>query len=278
MGSSNRDYSKMMPRARTLYKYLSEDWEAFCEVCNLRWEDIEPNLMTGRLTKTDVLGSGYFGIVLKTAHKKLVVKVTSDKDEGFFSELILSNPKLRESPGLPYLFDVFQIEEWDAFVILREDMHYGVGEIPESSPILRSLPILDSYGESLSRIDGKVLKLLDGLQAVDPEMSKRDVNLALSEARGLIQVEILKTLTKLPQPKKSSNYYSIMEVIREALNTYGIALWDLHRLNLGKHKHDMSDLVKGLPPRKKGTIALLDVGGNIGTPAIESLIDSVNLS
>ena len=119
MGSSNRDYSKMMPRARTLYKYLSEDWESFCEVCNLRWEDIEPDLMTGRLTKTDVLGSGYFGIVLKTSHKKLVVKVTSDKDEGFFSELILSNPKLRESPGLPYIFDVFQIEEWDAFVILR---------------------------------------------------------------------------------------------------------------------------------------------------------------
>ena len=45
--------------------------------------------MSGRFSKSKILGSGYFGVVLSTSDTKLVIKVTSDLDEGYFNQIVL---------------------------------------------------------------------------------------------------------------------------------------------------------------------------------------------
>lgn len=282
MSLSIRKYSKMMPRTRALYRYMKEEWPTFCEVCNNRWDGIVPDLMKGRLTEADVLGSGYFGIVLKTSDKRLVVKVTSDNEEGYFSQLVMDNEELRRSQGLPYYFDVFAIPEWDAFVILREDMTYGVYENGSSAspkPILRMIDSLDEYTDRVLKVDKQIAGLLRSLQEIDGyRISDGDTRLALREASGLIRVEVIKTLSKFPKISENSKYYCLSEVVRTALETYGIALSDLHPMNLGKHKHDISELVPDLPKRSKSMIALLDVGGNFGAPILDKLIAQEDVS
>jgi len=273
MSKSIRKVSDMMPRTRRLYSYLKEEWSLFKEVCNARWKDIDKPILKGRFTEKDVLGSGYFGIVLKTENKKLVVKVTSDPDEASFTELILSTPDLRFSPGLPYIFDLFQIPEWDAYVILRENMHYGVPVVHTSSPIARTVQELEEYGRILNDIDHKVASLVDANFHLHEMVSPSDTREILKEAQGLIRVEIIKTLSRLPSVSENSQYYSLIDVVRIALDRYGIALWDLHKLNLGKHKYDLSDLVPEIETPKKNTIALLDVGGNLGSPVLSQIID-----
>jgi hypothetical protein len=81
----------MMPRSRAMFNFMEDDWDNFRKVCNRRWGSIYPNLMEGSLSFRNVLGSGYYGVVLKTSNKKLVVKVTSDADEGYFNMLVLED-------------------------------------------------------------------------------------------------------------------------------------------------------------------------------------------
>jgi len=271
-----------MPRTRALYRYLNEEWSTFCEVCNSRWDGIAPDLMKGRLTESDVLGSGYFGIVLKTSDKRLVVKVTSDDEEGYFSQLVIDNPALRDSEGLPYYFDVFAIPEWNAFVILREDMTYGVFENDgKASPRLvsRMIERLDEFTDRVLQVDKQIAGLLRSLQEIDSyRLSDGDVRMALREASGLIRIEVIKTISKFPKVSQSSKYFDLSQVVLKALETYGIALSDLHPMNLGRHKHDISDLVPHLPKRSKSTVALLDVGGNFGAPILDKLIAQEDVS
>ncbi len=279
MSLSIRKYSKMMPRTRALYRYLREEWATFCEVCNARWDHIEPDLMKGRLTESDILGSGYFGIVLKTSDKRLVVKVTSDDEEGYFSQLVIDNDVLRRSPGLPYYFDVFAIPEWNAFVILREDMTYGVFSSGKGVPsiVTKMIGTLDEYTQQVSEIDQKITDLLGSLQNLNHRITKADTRMALREASGLLRIEIIKTLKKLPNIGERSKYHYLGCVVRAALQLYGIALSDLHPMNLGKHKHDLSELVPDLE-RPKGVVALLDVGGNFNAPLLDALIAQEDVS
>lgn len=272
-----KSVASMMPRTRTLFKFVDEEWPTFKEVCNKRWKNVDKNLLTGAFSLSDVLGSGYFGIVLSTSNKKLVVKVTSDNDEGYFNQLILSDPFLRNNPGLPYVFDCFHIPEWGAYVILRENVYFGLDKLPESSPLARSIAVLDGYGEKAIRIESKVAKLLRSLQNLDSAVSKSNFVYAYREAQGLMRTEIIKALKKLPQVSENSKYFHSMEVIEHSLDKYGIALWDLHTLNLGRHRYDLSDLADDAPELDKESVLILDVGGNFGSPIMAQMIDEIEI-
>lgn len=272
-----RSVGSMMPRSRTLYKFLFEDWDTFKKICNRRWSHISSELLKGGFSMKNVLGSGYFGIVLSTAKKKLVVKVTSDADEGYFNQLILNDNVLKTSAGLPYTFDCFHIPEWGAYVILRENVSFGISKLPESSPLARSIDVLDTYGEQAMRIESKVSRLLRSLQDVDQNVSKSNFVYAFREAQGLMRHEIIKALKKLPQTTESSKYHESMTVIRHSLDKYGIALWDLHNLNLGTHIYDMSEFADDAPPLDTESILILDVGGNFGSPIMTQMMEEIDI-
>jgi len=263
----------MMPRSRTLYSFLSEEWSAFRIVCNRRWETFEKHLIPDSFVQKDLLGSGYFGIVIATNNKKLVVKITSDRDEGYFNQLILSDPQLYGNVGLPLVLDCFHIPEWGAHVILRENVKFGVDKLPESSPLSRAIPILDKYGEHSIRIENKIANMLRSFRDITDKLSKSDFSLAYREAQGLIRTEIIKALKTLPYTSQNSKYFYAMDVIRHSLDKYGIALWDLHNLNLGYHIYDMSEFSKHAPALDKSSVLILDVGGNFGSPIMSQMIE-----
>jgi hypothetical protein len=267
----------MMPRSRAMYGFIEDDWDNFRQVCNRRWSKYYENLMDGSFSFRKVLGSGYYGIVLETSCKKLVVKVTSDADEGYFNMIVLEDDYLRYSPGLPFILDCFHIPEWGAYVILREDVKFGLEKLPESSPLARSINILDRYGEEAMRIESKVSTALRALDFSGKGMTKSNFVYGFKEAQGLMRTEIIKAMKKLPNVSPNSKYFYAMEVIVHALDKYGIALWDLHELNLGKHKHDLSDIIDYAPPLDKESVLILDVGGNFGSPIMSQMIDSIDI-
>jgi hypothetical protein len=263
----------MMPRSRTLYSFLTEEWEAFKTVCNRRWSHLEDDLLENTFSRRQLLGSGYFGIVISTQNKKLVVKITSDRDEGYFNQLILNDPYLQGNIGLPLVLDCFHIPEWGAHVILRENVLFGVNKLPESSPLSRAIPILDKYGEQSIRIENKIANMLSSLRDVTDKLSKSDFTHAYREAQGLMRTEIIKALKTLPYTSESSKYYYAMDVLRHSLDKYGIALWDLHNLNLGYHQYDMSEFSENAPELDTSSILILDVGGNFGSPIMSQMIE-----
>jgi len=270
--------SKMMPRSRALYSFLKDDWSEFKRVCNRRWSTFANTILQGSFTGSKVLGSGYFGLVLSTNEKKLVIKVTSDQEEGYFTKLILTDKELRFNKGLPLILDNFHIPEWGAFVILRENVKFGVDTLPKSSPLSRTLPILDSFGEKVIRIEQKVTHVLNSLQGLNQtKIQKDDFDYAYREARGLVRGQIIKSLKQLPSTKPTSKYYEAMSVIRHTLDKYGIALWDLHSLNLGRHQFDMQNFCADYPPLDKSCILILDVGGSFGSPIMIESIDSLDV-
>jgi len=271
--------SQMMPRSRALVNFLKDDWSEFVKVCNRRWSQFDKRLISGNFSRSKILGSGYFGVVLSTSNTKLVIKVTSDLDEGYFNQIVLDDDYLRYNPGLPLILDCFHIPEWNAHVILRENVRYGIDRLPESSPLTRSIDILDKFGEAAMRIEGKVTNMLKSLQALNVQqaLSRSDFAYAFREAQGQTRSEIVKTLKKLPTVSERSKYYYAMDVIRYSLDKYGIALWDLHEMNLGRHKYDMSTLDELAPELDKDCILILDVGGNFGSPIMAQEIDEVDI-
>ncbi len=277
--SKHQDVSKMMPRSRALYNFLKDDWSEFSKICNRRWADIWDRLMKGRFSKSKILGSGYYGVVLSTDCEKLVVKITSDQDEGYFNQIVLSDEYLQTNPGLPYVFDCFHIPEWNAHVILRENVKYGIDRLPSSSPLVRSIKVLDEFGESAMRIEGKITQLLRSLQNLNVKqaLSRSDFSYAFREAQGQTRTEITKALKKLPRVSENSKYFYAMDVIRYTLDKYGIALWDLHEMNLGRHRYSMTSLASDAPPLDKDVILILDVGGNFGSPIMAQDIDTIDV-
>jgi hypothetical protein len=261
-----------------MYGFIADEWDAFHAVCSRRWVSIDADLLPEQFSSVKLLGSGYFGVVIGTTSKKLVVKITSDKDEGFFNNLILNDPELRYSEGLPLVLDCFHVPEWGAHVILRENVHFGIDKLPESSPLSRAIPILDKFGEQSMRIESRVTHMLRSLGGVDGRLTKDDFSQAYREAQGLIRTEIIKALKTLPSTSESSKYFSAMEVIRHSLDKYGIALWDLHNLNLGRHIYDMSEFDDDAPPLNTECVLILDVGGNFGSPIMSQLIDDEDIS
>ena len=278
-GARATKVSKMMPRSRALYNFLKDDWADFVKICNRRWSSIDKALLKGSFSRSKILGSGYFGIVLETENSKLVVKVTSDQDEGYFNQLVLTDAHLRTHPGLPYIFDCFYIPEWNAHVILRENVKCGLDRLPESSPLVRAIPVLDKFGETAMKIESKVTNMLKSMQALNVKqaLTRGDFSYAFREAQGQTRAEIVKALKKLPRVSEGSKYFNAMDVIRYSLDKYGIALWDLHEMNLGRHRYNMSDIVEGAPPLDKDTILILDVGGNFGSPIMAQEIDEIDL-
>jgi len=272
---SRKKSTDMMPRSRKLLGLMEDNWSKFRKTVNKRWSKFQEGkakLIPTKKTTGLVLGSGYFGIVMSTSDERLVFKITSDEDEGYLSELILKDPDLRCNKGLPYLFDVFRIPEWQAYVILRENVQYGLDILPDSSPLTRSIPILDQYGDRFLKIESDVVKMLNALDDIHEELTPQDFDFALKESLGAIRIEIIKTLKRLPKTSTKSKYYYAMSVIRYILDRYGIALWDLHELNLGRHKYDMQELDENAPPLDKKAVLILDVGGNFGSPILEKLI------
>ena len=205
--------------------------------------------------------------------------MTSDLDEGYFNQIVIQDDYLRYNPGLPLVFDCFHIPEWNAHVILRENVRYGVDQLPASSPLTRSIDILDKFGESAMRIEGKIANMLRSLQALNVKqaLNRSDFAYAFREAQGQTRSEITKALKKLPSVSERSKYYYAMDVIRYSLDKYGIALWDLHEMNLGRHQYDMSDLDSLAPELDKDCILILDVGGNFGSPIMAQDIDTVEI-
>jgi len=275
----NLKVSKMMPRSRALYNFLRDDWSEFTEICNRRWAKVGKSLLKGGFSKSKVLGSGYFGVVLSTANEKLVIKVTSDHDEGYFNQIVISDPYLRNHGGLPYVFDCFYIPEWNAHVILRENVKYGIDRLPESSPLTRAIPVLDQFGESAMKIESKVARMLRSMQELNVKnaLTRSDFAYGFREAQGQTRAEITKALKKLPRVSERSKYFEAMDVIRYSLDKYGIALWDLHEMNLGRHQYDMTALAPEAPPLNKDSILILDVGGNFGSPIMAQEIDEIDI-
>lgn len=263
----------MMPRSRAMYAFAADGWDALHTVCSRRWAHIEEDLLPDSFSSVELLGSGYFGIVLATTSKKLVVKITSDRDEGYFNNLILNDDDLRYNAGLPLVLDCFHIPEWGAHVILRENLRFGISKLPEASPLSRAIPILDKFGEQTIRIEARVAQMLRSLHLVGDRLSRSDFTLAYREAQGLVRSEIIKALKTLPPASEKSKYYAAMSVIRHSLDKYGIALWDLHNLNLGHHIYDMSEYDENSPELDTECVVILDVGGNFGSPIMSQLID-----
>lgn len=275
--SEKKTGDSMMPRSRAMLQMVKHDWTDFRKVCNRRWKGVCKEVLPSKFSKKDILGSGYFGVVFQTNHEKLVMKVTSDPDEGYFNQLVLTDPYLRSNPGLPYVFDCFSIPEWDAYIILRENVYYGLGSLPRSSPLARAIGPLDDFGEATVRVEAKIAKMLEAAYAIDDRFTKSDFTLAFREAQGQIRSLILKTLKVLPEVSTRSKYYPSMSVIRHALDKYGIALWDLHSGNLGRHIYSMRDLAPDAPPLDKDTILILDVGGNFGSPIMTDSIEDLEI-
>lgn len=277
-GSKKTSVRSMMPRSRAMYGFVAEEWAAFHDVCARRWAPFHKALLPPQFSSVKLLGSGYFGIVFATSSKKLVVKVTSDRDEGYFNNLILNDPELRYNKGLPLVLDCFHIPEWGAHVILRENVHFGVDKLPVSSPLSRAIPILDKFGENSMRIESRVAQMLRSFSGIGARLTKDDFSHAYREAQGLIRTEIIKALKTLPSSAEGSKYFYAMDVIRHSLDKYGIALWDLHNLNLGRHIYDMSEFDDGAPPLDTDCVLILDVGGNFGSPIMAQLIDDEDVS
>lgn len=273
---AKKNYSRMQPRSRTVHNKLSRDWASFKDVCNKRWSKWRKNILPDEFLEKNVLGSGYFGVVISTNYEKLVVKVTSDHDEGYFNRLILSDDVLRYSPGLPYVLDCFYVREWDTFVILRENIIYGVSDLPESSPLMRAIPILDSYGDKVLKIENSASKILQAKSDFAKNNVRRsDFEDVLREVQGEIRMEIIRSLKLLPSASETSKYYFVMEVLRHSLDKYGIALWDLHSLNLGKHKYDMTEFDPNIFELDTKCLLISDVGGNFGSPILDNIIEAV---
>lgn len=277
--TQRQDYkaSEMMPRSRAMFNFAKKQWSAFSRACNKRWKSIDKDLLAGEFDDSLILGSGYFGIVVKTNNKKLVLKISSDKAEGYFNQIVLKDEYLRYSPGLPFILDCFYIPDWDAYVILRENVKFGVSDLPSSSPLARAIPALDNFAESSIVIETKVAKLLQNYQSLDQRISRDEFNFAFKEAQGSIRSEIIKTLKKIPVPSETSRYFNSIDVITHALDKYGIALWDLHNLNLGKHIYDMTEFDSSVLPLDTKTLLILDIGGNFGSPIMSQDIDNLNI-
>lgn len=278
----NKKYAKvsqMMPRSRAIVNFVKDDWSDFKDICNRRWAKFSKSLITGNFSRSKILGSGYFGVVLSTSDERLVVKISSDLDEGYFNQLVLTDPYLQYHPGLPLILDCFHVPEWNAHVILRENVRYGLDKLPESSPLVRSISTLDAFGESAMRIENKVATMLRSLQAlnINQALSRSDFAYAFREAQGQTRAEIVKALKKLPKVSENSKYFYAMDVIRYSLDKYGIALWDLHELNLGRHKYDMTSIDSNAPELDKDIVLILDVGGNFGSPIMAQEIDEVDI-
>ncbi|MHA2263393.1 MAG: hypothetical protein ACXAEN_13445 [Candidatus Thorarchaeota archaeon] len=277
MSRSDITGRSMMPRSRAMLQLVKSDWSSFKDLCNKRWKSICKEVLPASYSSKSILGSGYFGVVFETNHKKLVMKITSDPDEGYFNKIVLTDLYLRTNPGLPYVFDCFSIPEWDAYVILRENVHYGLGSLPKSAPLARAIKPLDEFGEESMRIEARIAQLLEAQYELNDAFSKKDFTYAFREAQGQIRGLIVRALKTLPEVSPRSKYHASMSVIRHSLDKYGIALWDLHSGNLGRHKFDMQDLAPNAPPLDKDTVLILDVGGNFGSPIMTDSIESFDI-
>ena len=129
------------------------------------------------------------------------------------------------------------------------------------------------------RIEGKITQLLKSLQNLNVKqaLSRSDFSYAFREAQGQTRTEITKALKKLPRVSENSKYFYAMDVIRYTLDKYGIALWDLHEMNLGRHRYNMTSLTAEAPPLDKDVILILDVGGNFGSPIMAQDIDNIDM-
>jgi hypothetical protein len=163
------------------------------------------------------------------------------------------------------------------YVILRENVKFGLETLPESSPLARSIAVLDNYGEEAMRIESKVANALRALDYAGEGVTRSRFVYGFKEAQGLMRTQIIKALKKLPSTSQKSKYFYAMEVISHTLDKYGIALWDLHELNLGKHKYDLSDVIDYAPPLDENAVLILDVGGNFGSPIMSQMIDNIDL-
>lgn len=265
-------------RPRTLLNRIGGAWSDLALALNTRWARFSnTNLVKPALTKSMLLGSGYFGVVFATTNKKLVFKITTDPDEGAFSQLIIEDPTMRYNQGLPFILDVFKLPDIDAYVILRENVSFGNVDLPASSPFVRAVSALDSYGEEYRRIEARTVKLLNAMYNSGGRLLHQEYELALREAQGLVRMEILKCLKRLPTTNPQSKYAPALELIRHALFTYGVALWDLHAMNLGKHIYDMREFDSKLQPLDKDVVLILDIGGNWGSPMLDFSIDAIEL-
>lgn len=276
----NKTLSKrtLQPRPRALLQRISTIWGDLCLALNSRWARFsDQNLVKPNLTKASILGSGYFGIVFSTTNKKLVFKVTTDPDEGAFSQLILGDPLMRYNQGLPFVLDVIKLSELEAYVILRENVSFGNVDLPASSPFIRTVDALDIYGAEYRRIENKTVKLLNAMYNSGGRLLQQEYELALREAQGLIRMEILKCLKRIPTPPEHSKYNPAIQLIRYALSTYGVALWDLHGMNLGKHLYDMREFDPKVLPLDKDVILILDIGGNWGSPILDFTIETLDI-
>lgn len=270
--------TSMQPRPRALLKRLADVWPEFSKACNGRWAGIDENLLRTKLTKKQILGSGYFGIVFSTNNKKLVLKITTDEAEGAFSQLILEDPELRYSKGLPYILDVIKVPDLDAYVILRENVYYGNVEMPKSSPFSRAVGVLDEYGEAYRRIDLNASKTINSLHAFGGKLTHAEFEHTIRSAQGLIRIEIIKSVKKLPTPSSRSKYRPALDMIKHSLEVYGVALWDLHPMNLGTHKYSMHEFDENIGELDKDAILVLDVGGNWGSPILDFSMETLDLS
>jgi len=268
----------LQPRPRALLTRLQPIWSDLVVALNSRWAKFsDQNLVKPNLTKANLLGSGYFGLVFSTSNKKLVFKITTDPDEGAFSQLILSDPFMRYNQGLPFIFDVFKLTELDSYIILRENVSFGNVDMPSSSPFIRTIDALDTYGFEYKKIESQTVKLLNAMYASGGRLLPQEYELALREAQGLIRMEILKCLKRLPNTSPNSKYAPSIQLIKYALSTYGVALWDLHAMNLGKHIYDMREFDSKIPPLDKDIILILDIGGNWGSPILDFSIDTLDI-
>ena len=268
----------LQPRPRALLSRLGSVWADLALAFNSRWARFsDQNLVKPTLSKSMLLGSGYFGLVFSTTNKKLVFKITTDPDEGAFSQLVLDDPNMRYNQGLPFILDVLKLSEIDAYVILRENVSFGNVDLPASSPFVRTIDALDAYGEEYRRIETRTVKLLNAMYNSGGKLLQQEYELALREAQGLIRMEILKCLKRLPTAAPHSKYGPALQLIRHALSTYGVALWDLHAMNLGKHIYDMQEFDSKIQPLNKDIVLILDIGGNWGSPILDFSIEALDI-
>ena len=125
------------------------------------------------------------------------------------------------------------------------------------------------------KIENRVAQMMKSFQNLNGRITRTDFNYAFREAQGQTRTEIIKALKTLPNVSEKSKYFYAMDVITYALDKYGIALWDLHEMNLGRHQFDMSDISEIAPPLDKECVLILDVGGNFGSPIMAQMIDNI---
>lgn len=211
---------------RGLTKVVQRHWDHIDTVITdalSQVEDIGLPALHGILpTEEDVYGCGSWGCAWPTNYDRWTLKITADPTEGPINQLVLEDKNLRESPGIAYILGVWELSErvwkgkYPVYVILRENIQ----------------PLGYNYWDN-SRSQQKAEDMLWKAKLLGEKLN------ATTGRRERLYHEWDGLMLELENTHEA---YMIGTFMTQFYDTFGGALADIHRNNVGKRNHYLNDL------------------------------------